>query len=194
MIIKASDFTNNTSIPNSNEIGAPGSERRSEVESYIEEFEVRFLYLSLGFEEADALITAFKESIKETDPVDLEDKYKKLINGDKNYFGLIKPCVNYIYFHYLNDDLDNYSSAKENSKSKSKNESNYMSKLNKSWKLFYEGTCGNYSKTILVKETGIGIFHNQTNFKSMYQYLSENKQDFPNWVPSNIQNTNLYGI
>ena len=70
------------------------------------------------------------------------------------------------------------------------------------YRKFYDGAIGSYYSNVFLQKDSIfgshiGVIYGGTvnqNIKSMYQFLRENLDTYPDWKPSNFQNINYYGI
>jgi hypothetical protein len=184
--------------PDSNLIG-----NKTELTQFIEEFEKECLITILGYTLYSEFITQLDESTSNGLVAGADVKWDKLLNGSENYFGLKKLLVPYIYFMFLeNDESSHTGTGVIKESGKQSRPFPERSKAVKAWREFYKYTVGTSSAPkAWVKQS---IFGNLTMYdwygttdsavKPLYDFLKENKVDYPDAVMTELQNLNYYGI
>ena len=107
-----------------------------------------------------------------------------LVNGKDGYKGMVKPLVHLAYFHYLREVNSELSGTGVKSTS-SKTGKRYPARekavysYNRYIKFMYGG---DNKKTITENLGMLSIDYSSTNFNSVYKFLLENKDDYPELI------------
>ena len=73
------------------------------IQGNIDTYEIEFLKYLLGRDLAKEFITAYKASVQEDNPVELEQKWKDLISHLYDEDELTSPAANYVYWFILKE-------------------------------------------------------------------------------------------
>ena len=204
MIVTPLNFDLDAYIPNRDD--APNSDilgNEKELQGFIDKYEPEVLIRLLGYELAIQVFGAFAANYG--NPGD--EKYKRIVEGDgEGYTGLEELLVGYIFYHFIKSDDSHYASAgvvKENSDTATRFES--RPKAVENYRKFYRFAIGDYYKQPSVFDKPSiwgnlrvvlwsGPYGNGSNFKSLYQFMTENIADYPNWEPEGFANQNYFDI
>lgn len=202
MLTKNSDFIGRFKIAGSEDIEPNSQGNAEELQLFIKDFEPKCLVTVLGYTlysevEAELLKQPWTPGAPET----TEQKWIDLIDGKDNWRGLLTVTVPYIYFYFLEDDDSHHTGVgivKENPKGAESHIA--RKKAVTAWRSFYESAQGKLRHhTILGRPSHLGyivgkIYDEDDKYWSLYKYLEENAEDFPNASPSVLSNINDYGI
>ena len=207
MITKVTDFKGRFRIANSDD-HAPNSDltgNHSLLKDFIDEFEPQCCITILGYSlykelQPELLKQPFVGGATET----ADQKWIDLVNGKENYEGLVKCIVPYIYFKFLKDDDSSHTGVGVvNENPKGAVMYSAREKAVEAWRAFYQATCGEYSveDSLLFKQSYVGpilgIIYAHDSLdkeKSLYTFLEENKNIYPNANPTPLSNINQYGL
>lgn len=203
--------------PNGNLIG-----NGVKLDNFREAYERDVLIKCLGYSEyklfQDNLEVVSGASVQ-TVKSSADQKWKDLFSGkdytidgvDMHWDGLLfkegvydkSLIAYYVYYHFLIDDMSNYTGTglqSENSKNSEK--VSIIPKAAKAWRQFHEMTVGCYGGPTQIFEgsvlIGVDYFGSDNGVRSLYQFINDmNVLDptaFPKWNPKLFDNVNQFGI
>lgn len=204
MIIKTTDFVLDAYIPNRDD--APNSDitgNDPELRGFINMYEKEVLIQLLGYELYVELMAQF--DVNGDWVAGTDQKWKDLVDGKENYRGVKGFLIGYIFWKFIESDDSHYASVgvqKENADNAEVVSSRPKAILQ--YRKFYDQAIGSYYNTGAYNKPSIwgnlrvvmwsGANGNGGNFKSLYQYLTDNFDDFLTWQPSNFKNQNQFDV
>ena len=213
MIIDTSYFKGGkVYIPNA--VGNPsvtGNVPTSEgkITSYIKKYEEDLLSNALGYENYEALSTAFKA---DNSALDLPEnvKWKDLVNGKTYSFegtqvrwpGLIQKgelntslIADYVFFHYLSDNFQHFTNTgMQREKAKNAEEQSPDLRLTQVWREFIQKYQFGVVTSPVIQGNFIDSYSPQFNVqRSLWQFLRDNDQ-YGDYNFKVYENRNRFGI
>jgi hypothetical protein len=203
MLIKTTDFTLGAYIPNRDD--APNSDiigNEPILQGFIDEEVKAILVRLLGY----TLYAELKTQIDINGDLNtgVDAKWKNLVNGADAYQGLKGLLVAWVFAKFLESENDDYSTQGVNQvTSDGSNRVRPNRKIMLQYRKFYDGAVGDFGSgpRIIRNAQGTGIIYGYSNgvsrsgFMSLFQFLSENTADYPNWEPAYTPNQmNHYDI
>ncbi len=194
---------------------------------FIAQYEREALIKTLGFKLFDEFADQFDVSAENVWTIKpaADQKWKDLLNGKEytiggdtvNYRGMVftEPFAGvsfgnlnrsfiayYIYYHYLNDNMEDYSGTGINElAAKNATRTSPIPKSIRSWRRFYELVVGSFNQPALIHTrfgTGIDWFGTNDTERSLYQFIDDQNtlvaDTYADWKPSNFDNENQFGI
>ena len=203
-LIDASYFQRELSIPNINELQ---SDTGSELTLYIDNKVRSILRDILGYELFNDLDSNITAGVLDGGA---PQKWLDFINGNgTDYLGLmfsdgvykVSLLANYVFYYYLNDNVSQYTATGEKV-SQAVNAQNHVStqRMVTAWNDFvtlYQGKDAGdyyfrgYVNGVLFRDYFGG---SENAFKSVYQYLTENRSDFPTATLPTFKHINSLGL
>ena len=185
MILTPNIFINGKyKIPNTEQ--APnGADYREDVQSMIDVKEREILIDGLGFELFETLKTEYADFGNASQPIkDLVDgKTYELEGKQVRYEGLSKILTPYIYYHFLNEKTDVFTTMGiERPQAENSSSSSSLERASAAYRDFLKGyQGGDNAPKILYRSGGVGIdyFGSRSAFRSLYDYLVDNADDYP---------------
>lgn len=200
MITKNSDFKGRFNIAGAEDLEPNSFGNNEELELFIEEFEPKCLVTVLGFALYQELLTNLEPD--GTVKPGADDKWKDLVNGKDQWRGLKTVTVPYIYFYFIESDESHHTGVgivQENPKGAERTTPRW--KMVNAWRAFYESAHGkSIYNEIIARPSYLGyivgkVYDNDDDkFWSLYKFLEERSEDFPNASPSELSNMNYYGV
>ena len=200
-LTKETDFKGLYFIPNATD-EAPLSNllgNKTEILEYADQYEREALDILLGVELTDLLVPELLKEPFVSGATDTADaKWVNLVNGTGAYKGLREALVAYTFYKFYEDDHTQYTGVgtvqleAKNSVVKDPTE-----RAIKVWRRFYELTIGDFQKVrTIVRPIGVGLVWGSTGspYDSLYTFLKENEETYPEWEPTYFENRNQYGI
>ncbi len=152
-----------------------------------------------------------------------DQKWKDLLNGKEytvngdtvNYRGMIftEPysgtvlnrsfIAYYIFYHYLNDDMEDYAGTGiQELQAKNATRTSPIPKSIRAWRRFYELVVGSFNQPALLQNRsgmiGLDWFGSNDTERSLYQFIDDQNtlvaDTYADWLPSNFENQNQFGI
>lgn len=219
MLIDTSFFVGELSLP---QVGAGSSSKinnNDEFDLFRDEYEVDIIDSGLGKLLSNELFRNINSTTGKL-RADADVKWDKLINGDEytirgtKYFwrGLVERrgsisrslIAYYVYYRYMTDNIIHKSTLgmvrgqAENSVAAST-----IPTLTRAWRKLYEwyGDCNydsdfNFGSHYKHRGVFVSDYFREDNSKnvSMYQYLKDHKDSFPDWYFTPIENKNQFQI
>lgn len=216
MIIKGSHFVGDIYLP---QVGAGASSivnNNDLIDKYILEYEPKILKKGLG----RGLYKEFNENLQSDGSLiaEADQKWEHLLNGteytkgDITYFwrGIVEDhgtyyksfIAYYIFYWYVKEEnikrttLGTVKPSAENAEIASPNP-----KLTAAWRKFYEwyyGATSNQNPNIYMHKGHLveDYFTGSNNSKdvSLFQFLSDNRDIYPNWSFTRVENKTSWGI
>lgn len=183
------------------------------ITSYIERYEEELLSNALGYENYEALSTAFKADPTLANPEN--EKWKDLVNGKTYSFegrlvkwpGLIQKgehlntslIADFVFFFYLTDNFQHYTNTgMQKEKAKNAEEQSPALKLTQVWREFiqkYQFGVVTQPVTVTTRGGSYRDFYNpQFNAqRSLYQFLRDN-DNYGDYEFKVYENRNRFGI
>lgn len=216
MIINSSFFQGDIHLSQVGDNASSSANNNALLQKAILEYEPEILKKGLGrklYDEFDASLEVNGTLKGTADP-----KWDRLLNGhtytndsiDYYWRGIVEKhgtyqkslIAYYIYCHYLIDN-NTINTVMGTGKGKSKNVrgASPVNKHTKAWRKFYEWYYGKSegSQGIAYWDRGVYIedyFQGDDNTKevSLFQFLTDNKEDYPSWYFTNVENKNSWGL
>jgi len=199
-LIDASYFTREYNIPNAQELISNTGEI---LEKYVDNKVRQFLRDLLGYElftELDSHVT--NGVLSPTAP----QKWKDLVNGKEDWKGIlfqdgvykVSLLTPFVYYYWLYDNTSQVTATGEKVSS-AVNAQNHSSltRLVKTWNEFvmmYSGKERNFFKGYVNGVFFADYYGQGEGYKSLVQYLRENKDDFPTAVIPHYEFKNTLGL
>jgi len=196
------DFKGLYYIPNATDV-APNSSKLGNttlIMQYVDKYEKDALIRLLGY---DLYVLLEPELLKKPFNPDgattADDIWLKLVNGDGKYRGIREALIGYCFYQFYEDDMSQYTGVGEKTiRSKDMVEASPAPRATKVWRQFYDLTIGNaYDHTIVINQKyGYGIIHGDTMtpYTSLYSYMRENADSYPEWEGTYFDNKTQYGF
>lgn len=205
MIITTSEFELDAYIPNKDD--APNSDiigNESELQGFIDIYEKEALVKVLGYDLYEEYIANFNPDGSYID--DVEERWTKLTDGDRQYRGIKPLLIGYVFWKFIASDDSHYATShvvQETNDTSNLFES--RPKAIEQYKKFYEYAVGTYYNEpgSFVKPSifgnlrvvhWTGAYAGGSNWKSLYQYLTENVDIYEDWSPENLKSQNYFDI
>lgn len=212
MITQSSHFVNDIFIPQTGHNVSHVANDNNKLKNAIAEYEVEILVKGLGRKMTNALYASLNHGqvVETTDQI-----YKDLVNGveytynDKDFFwrGLVEKiggntrCMMayFVYWNYVkNSDILLTTMGAKKGKSNNTVIRTSHPKLVTAWRNLYEWYMGDceqnveryYHKGHYVED----YFNGHSDNVSMYQFLSHNRESYPDWKFTSIDNKNMFDI
>lgn len=201
MLVTKNDFKMLYYIPNATDI-APHSNllgNTDKIMEYVNVYEKEALDMVLGVTLADLLVPELKKKPWNTaSSLTADQKWIDLVNGKDKYRGLKEALVAYCFYKYYEDDQSQYTGIGESvTKGVAQQMADMTPRATKVWRRFYELTRGvNENATVVTRKFGLGLIWGETTspYESLYTFLANNLDTYPEWEPTYFENITQYGI
>lgn len=214
MIIDDSYFTGDIYLPQVGDEASTVANNNGKLQSFIDEYEPKILEMALGFE----LYNEFKENLTEGGELEVgaQDKWSDLLNGTEytsgstsyKWRGLIKEdgIINtsliayYVYYWYVKDGITQKSTLGvvkpdgDNSKAVDS-----IPTLTNAWRKLMEWYSKTEQRSYFKGYVNGAYFEDYLGYDSsrnvsLYEFLSHNQSDYPNWSFTPLENKNSWGL
>ena len=201
MLVKQTDFIGLYYVPNATDT-APYSNslgNKLEIMEYVDTYEKEAIHTVLGVTLGDLLIAELsKKPFDENSSETAEQKWIDLVKGTGKYRGMKEALIAYCFYKFYEDDQTRYTGIGERTVNGSNQEvADPTPRAVKVWRRFHELTIGNSSESqVIAKSYGVGIVwgDSASPYHSLYKFLNDNKDTYPEWEPTYFDNMNQYGI
>lgn len=201
MLTTAEDFKGLYYIPNVTDT-APNSNllgNKPLAMEYVDKYEIEALDILLGIELATLLKPELLKEPFVSGAVETADqKWIDLVNGKSAYKGLREALIAYSFYKFYEDDQSQYTGAGEKAiDSKNMIQIDPTERAVKVWRRYFELTIGESQETTIIsKNIGYGIIYggSSTPYDSLYTFMRDNDDVYPEWEPTYFENINQYGI
>ena len=218
MLINISDyFVGELHVPQVGEGSSSKINNNDEFQRFLDEYEVDIMDLALGKQTSNELFSNVHSQtgmiINGADP-----KWAKLIEGDtyeskgrqlfwqgiRNRTGSVSRSMiaYYVYYKYMTDNIIQKSTlGMVRGQAENSITASTIPTLTRAWRKLYKwyGDCNyNYSHGSHYRYRGLSVSDyfgdNNTNEVSLYRYMSDHRDEFPNWSFTPIENKNQFQI